>query len=911
MKDSIQLLRKLNEASARALNEAASFCLSRGHQEILPEHFLIKLLERDNNDLNLILRQNEININRLWDDILAGLDTLNWQHGQQKPELSRALMKWLEQAWMIASVDNEQQTIRSLNLLQAIQKVPSIFTLFDLWQLLMFRSGQLTEASHWLNQYSIEAPEQAIPATAQPAPSEDETAVINNSLAASAVQTHAQQEALARFTLNLTARAKEGHIDAIFGRDDEIAQIEDILSRRRKNNPILVGEPGVGKTALVEGLALKIANNQVGSHLQGVQILALDMGLLQAGAGMKGEFEQRLKTVIEAIQHHPQPTILFIDEAHTLIGAGNEAGGSDAANLLKPALARGQLRTIAATTWREYKQYFETDAALTRRFQPVKVDEPDNKHAIQMLRGLADLYARHHQVHILDEAIEAAVLLSRRYLPERQLPDKAIDLIDTACAKVRLGLQTAPLALIKQQAQLQAYQQEISRLEQDAALGHTIDQQRLDYCRQQAEQLAQQSEQTRQQFTTEQLAAQEVLTARQQQAEQLHHYNQTFQQQQQYINLDVDANVIATIISEWTGIAVGQLLDDEINRFIHMADELNQQIIGQADSIEIIVNHIRTQKMGLGNSQQPLGVFLLTGPSGTGKTKTAQALAAALFNSQQAMITINMSEYQEAHSVAQLKGAPPGYVGYGQGGILTEAVRKQPYAVILLDEIEKAHPDVLNVFYQVFDQGFMRDGEGRLIDFKNTIILMTANIGSEQLHQAPEADLTTRLQLIDEPLRQALPAALLGRMQILAYRSLASTDMEHIIRQQFAQLFSKIQRQFGAASACSDQLITALAQSVAGHDLGVRHFEHTLQQQIIPELSRQLLITQQQHQRIAHIQLDIGETGLLITLSETAPAQQLPDQDITNSTVLHQSLRPECSTAATDLTVAEAAEVES
>ncbi|MDF7675596.1 type VI secretion system ATPase TssH [Neisseriaceae bacterium ESL0693] len=871
MKDSIQLLRKLNEHSARALNEAASLCLSRGHQEILPEHLLIKLLENDNNDLNLLLRQNNININRLWDDLLTGLDGLNWQHGNQKPELSRALVKWLQQAWLIASVDNGQQEIRSLNLLQAIQKIPSIFTLTDLWQLLMFRQGLLTQASQWLNQYSVESPEALTPKIAENTAKADEVNTIS-SITPTASQTPAQQEALARFTLNLTERAREGHIDAIFGRDDEIAQIEDILSRRRKNNPILVGEPGVGKTALVEGLALKIAHNQAGSHLQGVQILALDMGLLQAGAGMKGEFEQRLKNVIEAIQHHPQPTILFIDEAHTLIGAGNEAGGSDAANLLKPALARGQLRTIAATTWREYKQYFETDAALTRRFQPVKVDEPDNQHAIQMLRGLADLYAAHHQVHILDEAIEAAVILSRRYLPERQLPDKAIDLIDTACAKVRLGRQTQPLTLIKQQALQQAYQQEITRLENDEALGHTIDQARLNHCRQQWQQLTEQSEQTLTEFQAEQLAAQNVLTAREQTTtDNLPHYNQIFQQQQQHIYLDVDAKVIASIISEWTGIATGQLLEDELQRLLNLTDELNQQIIGQEDSIEIIVNHIRIQKMGLGNSQQPLGVFLLTGPSGIGKTKTAQALSKALFNSDQAIITINMSEYQEPHSVAQLKGAPPGYVGYGQGGILTEAVRKQPYAVILLDEIEKAHPDVLNLFYQVFDQGIMRDGEGRLIDFKNTIILMTANIGSEELQAAPEADLTTRLQLVDEPLRQALPAALLGRMQILAYHPLGSTDMAHIIRQQLAGLFEKIHRQLGASGYCSDELINALAHSVAGHDLGVRHFEHTLQQQIIPELARQILLYQQQHQRIAHIQLDMGENGLLITLSD-APA---------------------------------------
>lgn len=897
MKDSMQLLRKLNENSARALNEAANFCLSRGHQEILPEHFLVKLLETDNNDLNLILRQNEININRLWDDLLTGLDKLPWQRVPQKPELSRALLKWIEQAWMLSSIEHNQEEVRSLHLLQAIQKIPSIFTLTDLWQLLIFREGQLAEAGRWLDQYSVEAEiqkdNQITPnAEYQPLHSKeaDGEAVQNIIKDLQPQQSPAELEALSRFTINLTQRAKDGHIDSIFGRDDEISQIEDILSRRRKNNPILVGEPGVGKTALVEGLALKIAQDKVGAHLKNTHILALDMGLLQAGSGMKGEFEQRLKTVIEAIQHAPVPTILFIDEAHTIIGAGNQAGGSDAANLLKPALARGQLRTIAATTWSEYKQYFETDAALERRFQPVKVDEPDDEKACQMLRGIARLYAEHHQVHIKDDAIKAAVTLSRRYLPDRQLPDKAIDLLDTAAAKVRLGLQTLPLNLIKKISFHNALQEEIERLQQDNLLGHQIDTDRLESCRQQLHQLQQQIETEKQNFEAEQNAAQAVLSARQDGADHdnINQHNKAFSKLQQNIRLDVDQQVIASVISEWTGIPAGRMLDDEIKRLMTLAEQLNSEIIGQEDSVNRIVDHIRTQKAGLGEANKPLGVFLLTGTSGVGKTKTAKALAKALFGSEDTMITINMSEYQEAHTVAQLKGAPPGYVGYGKGGVLTEAVRKRPYSVVLLDEIEKAHPDVLNIFYQVFDQGMMRDGEGRIINFKNTILMMTSNLGSEELQHAPEADLSTRLELVDQPLRTVLAPALLGRMNVLAFRPLSMGNMQIIIRQQLDHIVNKIDLQFGVTCQYSEDLVTALAQTTTGHDLGVRYFEQMLQQQIMPELAKQLLLEKQQGQNSAYIHLSLGEQGLTITLSDNPIIEEMAEinRDIQTETEL-------------------------
>nr|MBP6116980.1 AAA family ATPase [Neisseriaceae bacterium] len=691
MKDSVQLLRKLNESCAKALNEAAGFCLARGHHEILPEHWVIKLIEQDHNDLNLLLRQQQIDQNRLWDELLAGLERLPWRRGQQKPELSEHINKWLAQAWLIASVEYGQTEIRSLHLVQALQKSPSMFSVADVWPLLLWRAGQLQEASQWLDQHSSEAPrsEHPMPAAAATEPAQtapDAAAATPSSSGLSAgQQTPAQAEALQRFTVNLTARARDGHIDAIFGRDDEISQLEDILSRRRKNNPILVGDPGVGKTALAEGLARRIAQDEVGQHLRNVDIVALDLGLLQAGAGLKGEFEQRLKNVIEGIQNAPTPTILFIDEAHTLIGAGNQAGSGDAANLLKPALARGQLRTIAATTWSEYKQYFETDAALERRFQPVKVAEPDDEKACQMLRGIAVQYANHHGIHIQDEAIVAAVTLSRRYLPDRQLPDKAIDLIDTAAAKVAIGLQEAPLSIIKLRSQQAALTTEIDTLTQDQALGHAVNGSRWAECQRQLAAASAELSAAEAQFAQEKAAATAVLAARQDEAgtaDSLQQHNAAFKAQQHYLSVDVDAESIATVISEWTGVPAGRLLDDELKRLMTLDDALKRSVIGQDDALAQLSSHLRTTKAGLGHAQRPLGVFLLTGPSGIGKTQTAKALAAELFGSEQALISINMSEYQEAHTVAQLKGAPPGYVGYGKGGVLTEAVRKRPYAVV-------------------------------------------------------------------------------------------------------------------------------------------------------------------------------------------------------------------------------------
>ncbi|MGE6430053.1 type VI secretion system ATPase TssH, partial [Serratia sp. NPDC078593] len=644
--------------------------------------------------------------------------------------------------------------------------------------------------------------------------------------------------------------AKAGSIDPVFGRDSEIRQMVDILSRRRKNNPLLVGEPGVGKTALVEGLALRISEGNVPDSLKTVSLRTLDLGLLQAGAGVKGEFEQRLKNVIEAVQQSPTPVLLFIDEAHTLIGAGNQAGGADAANLLKPALARGELRTIAATTWSEYKQYFERDAALERRFQTVKVDEPDDATACLMLRGLKERYASHHGVHIQDSAVQAAVSLSRRYLTGRQLPDKAVDLLDTASARVRMSLDTEPEALVQVQAELAALALEQQAIEQDTLLSAELNPARLADINDRRTLLQQQHTRLTQQYQQERELTQRLLALRQD-AGRVVDRNAVHQQLRELqgclplLSLDVDARTVATVIADWTGVPLGSLLKDEQTHLLQLEQQLGQRVIGQEAALLALAQRLRAAKTGLTPENGPLGVFLLAGPSGVGKTETALALADELFGGEKSLITINLSEYQEAHTVSQLKGSPPGYVGYGQGGVLTEAVRKRPYSVVLLDEVEKAHRDVLNLFYQVFDRGMMRDGEGREIDFRNTVIVMTANLGSDHLMQlleerpaASEADLQELLRPI---LRDHFQPALLARFQTLIYRPLGREAMKRIVGIKLGQVAQRLQRHYGMACDIDDSLRDTLVAACLLPDSGARNIDSLLNQQILPVLSQQLL----------------------------------------------------------------------
>lgn len=865
---SAHLLRRLNPYCAQALAGAATLCQTRAHAEITVEHWLLKLLEQGEGDITVIARRYEWDMDSLWQGLLAHLDTLP-RTVQGKPQLSAALQQLIKSAWLDASLQENADAVRSVHLLSALINSPSLLTAEAGWPLLSLSTTQLHRLLPLLDSQSDERPEvqQAAALADNPVNLTNEAAT-TPSTSGQPQLNDALQAALDKFTLDVTAKAKTGQIDPIFGRDTEIRQMVDILSRRRKNNPILVGEPGVGKTALVEGLALRIAEGNVPDSLKTVSLRTLDLGLLQAGAGVKGEFEQRLKNVIEAVQQSPTPVLLFIDEAHTIIGAGNQAGGADAANLLKPALARGELRTIAATTWSEYKQYFERDAALERRFQMVKVDEPDDAKASLMLRGLKGRYAQHHGVHILDSAITAAVTLSRRFLTGRQLPDKAVDLLDTAGARVRMSIDTLPEALMEINAELAALAMEQQAIEQDLLLLPNIGSTRLSEIDQRRTALLVGQQQLAQQYEAEQRLTTLIIDARQDIANAAHLATlqaelSQIQGNAPLLSLDVDVRTVATVIADWTGVPLSSLLKDEQTDLLQLENHLATRVVGQDAALVEMAQRLRAAKTGLTSENGPLGVFLLVGPSGVGKTETALALADTLFGGEKSLITINMSEYQEAHTVSQLKGSPPGYVGYGQGGILTEAVRKRPYSVVLLDEVEKAHADVINLFYQVFDRGFMRDGEGREIDFRNTVILMTANLGSDHLMQLldeqPEATHSDLHELLRPILRDHFQPALLARFQTLIYRPLDATALRTIVEMKLAQVAKRLNKHYGLQCTIEESLYDTLVAACLLPDTGARNIDSLLNQQILPVLSQQLLSRMSEQQRTTSLTLGWDE----------------------------------------------------
>ncbi|MGH8417180.1 MAG: type VI secretion system ATPase TssH [Pseudomonas sp.] len=834
-----RLLRRLNPYCAQALSSAASLCQTRGHAHISIEHWLLKMLEQGGGDLPLIVRRYEWDMDALWNGLLAHLDRLP-RSVTAKPQLSDTLQSLIESAWLLASLEGQNDALRSIHVLGALIENPHLLACDAAWPLVSLSPVQLQQLPSLLDQHSEEssltsqdtsmAAEAADPTSAAPGP--------------------AVNDVLQTYTQDITAKARAGQIDPVFGRDDEIRQVIDILSRRRKNNPILVGEPGVGKTALVEGLALRIVQGQVPDSLKPVSVRTLDLGMLQAGAGVRGAFEQRLKNVMEAVQQSTTPVLLFIDEAHTLIGAGNQAGGADAANLLKPALARGELRTIAATTWAEYKQYFERDAALERRFQMVKVDEPDHTSACVMLRGLKPCYARHHGVHILDGAVEAAVSLSRRYLTGRQLPDKAVDLLDTASARVRMSVDCEPQIMVKLKAQRAALEMENRALDDDSRIQETPATERLMRIAERQTQLDAQLAELQRQYDRESGLSRELLAARQddsRQAERVRLQRQlaAVQGAHPLVSLDVDARCVAEVVADWTGVPLSNLLKSEQASLLKLEQRLGERVIGQDQALGALAQRLRAAKTGLTDENAPLGVFLLVGSSGVGKTETALALADQLFGGERSLITLNLSEYQEAHTVSQLKGSPPGYVGYGQGGVLTEAVRQRPYNVILLDEVEKAHRDVLNLFYQVFDKGFMRDGEGREIDFRNSVIVMTSNLGSDALQQCLQAQPDTTdaaLQTLLHPiLREHFQPALLARFQTLIYRPLQADALRAIVALKLGKVAQRLRHHYGLACRIDEGLNDALVSACLLPDSGARNIDSLLNQQILPVLSQQLL----------------------------------------------------------------------
>ncbi|MEQ0828575.1 type VI secretion system ATPase TssH [Enterobacter dykesii] len=862
------LLRRLNPYCARAMEGAASLCQTRTHAEILPEHWLLKLLEQGEGDLTVLARRYEWDMDGIWQDLLGWLDRQP-RSVRHRPQLSNDIQTLMQQAWLLASLNGEEH-IRSVHLLMALVEKPKLARCDGLWPLLTLGQSQLERLRPLLDAQSDERPEMQREAelaqshggevefVGRPAGMEMEEGELSPAL----------QNALDKFTLDVTAKAKEGKIDPVFGRDTEIRQMVDILSRRRKNNPILVGEPGVGKTALVEGLALRIAEGNVPESLITVTLRTLDLGLLQAGAGVKGEFEQRLKNVIDAVQQSPSPVLLFIDEAHTIIGAGNQAGGADAANLLKPALARGELRTIAATTWSEYKQYFERDAALERRFQMVKVDEPDDDTACLMLRGLKSRYAEHHNVHITDDAVRAAVTLSRRYLTGRQLPDKAVDLLDTAAARVRMCLDTVPEQLTCIRSQITSLEMEKQALLEDFAVGNQSHGERLTVIEQEENALIVALDELETQYgqelkLTEQLLESRQDISRQSETRMLQQELNGIQHSNPLLSVDVDVRTVANVIADWTGVPLSSLMKDEQTELLTLENEIGKRVVGQNVALEAIAQRLRAAKTGLTSENGPQGVFLLVGPSGVGKTETALALADVMYGGEKSLITINLSEYQEPHTVSQLKGSPPGYVGYGQGGILTEAVRKRPYSVVLLDEVEKAHRDVMNLFYQVFDRGFMRDGEGREIDFRNTVILMTSNLGSDHLMQLldeqPEASEGDLHELLRPILRDHFQPALLARFQTVIYRPLAEAAMRTIVEMKLAQVSKRLNRHYGLTTQIDESLYDALTSACLLPDTGARNVDSLLNQQILPVLSQQLLTHMAARQKPASLRLSWSE----------------------------------------------------
>lgn len=870
------LLRRLNSYCAKSLEAAAGLCQTRAHTEVTLEHWLLKLLEQGSGDITIIARHYQLDMDKVWSGLLKYLDFLPHTI-DSKPSLSSSLIAIIQSAWLKASLEDQEEMIRSVHILQALVEMPHCLKAQDAWQLLSLPAVSLKKIRSKLDTVSDENPLYQYnfysDSTSTSAETLDintqankETAMNRNEKAGSFenttnsdkpnTQANHHKAALERFTENVTEKAKAGKIDPVFGRDSEIRQMVDILSRRRKNNPILVGEPGVGKTALVEGLALRIAEGNIPKNLENVSILTLDLGLLQAGAGVKGEFEQRLKNVIDAVQQSPTPVLLFIDEAHTIIGAGNSAGGADAANLLKPALARGELRTIAATTWSEYKQYFEKDAALERRFQMVKVDEPDDEKASLMLRGLKSRYAKHHGVHILDEAVKTAVSLSRRYISGRQLPDKAVDLLDTASARVRMGLDTIPESITELEAKIASFNIEKQAIEADFALGEKISDERLNEIALQLTQLTDLLNNKQQQFEKEKKIVEKLIALRQKltnksdkkvlsQLSDMQKELSDLQGNMPLLSLDVDSRVVSAVISDWTGVPLESLLKDEQSHLLSLEEDLGKRVVGQDNALFEIAKRIRAAKTGLTSEDAPMGVFLLVGPSGVGKTETALALADTLFGGEQSIVTINMSEYQESHTVSQLKGSPPGYVGYGQGGVLTEAVRKRPYSVVLLDEVEKAHRDVLNLFYQVFDRGFMRDGEGREIDFRNTLILMTSNLGSDELmalfDEMPDADTATQQELLRPIIREHFQPALLARFQTVIYTPLGQQALRKIVEMKLNKVASRLQKHYKIVFEVGEKLYDTLVSACLLPDTGARNIDSILNQQILPVVSNLLL----------------------------------------------------------------------
>ncbi len=860
------LLGRLNTYCTRSLEAAAGLCVSRTHYEVTIEHLLSKLLEDAQSDLPLILRHFDIDAGRLQKAIGQSLEAFKTGNAA-KPVFSPMLMALFQEGWLVASVDLGEDRLRSGALLLAFLNRPAQFATGDYVDILEAVSRDAVMSQFW-DTVRGSTEKSSVVRTEQ----RDIGATVEGT-------------ALAQFCDDFTAKAAAGEIDPVFGRDREIRQMVDILARRRKNNPIVVGEAGVGKTAVVEGLALRVVEEDVPELLRDVSILGLDMGLLQAGAGMKGEFENRLKSVITEIKASEKPIILFIDEAHTLIGAGGAAGMSDAANLLKPALARGELRTVAATTWSEYKKYFEKDAALARRFQLVKLDEPSEAIATLILRGLKSKYEAAHGVVVRDDAIEAAAELSSRYISGRQLPDKAVDLLDTSAARVKVLLTAKPDIIEDKERSIQALQRELKALERDALYGKKIDEARSQEVQTKLDRLNQEIDSLKDRWLEEQAAAQKVIDIRQRLHEAgekpveegapvadlkteldaaVENLNQ-IQGDSPLVRTEVDPDVVSKVVSDWTGIPLGKVMKDEAKNIINLEENLKARIKGQDEALESLARVIKAAKAGVKDPNQPMGVFLLAGPSGVGKTETGLAVADLLFGGENFVVTINMSEFQEKHTVSRLIGSPPGYVGYGEGGVLTEAVRQRPYSVVLIDEVEKGHLEVMNLFYQVFDKGILSDGEGRLIDFKNTVIILTSNLATDVITKMCAGDETPSLERISAAIRPTLSShfkpALLARMNLIPYLTLQTDVLKEIVILKMEKLVRRLANTHKMNLTYSPAVVDQIAARCTEVETGARNIDYIMSGSIMPRMSQEILSRMSEGEMPSQINLDLQEDG--------------------------------------------------
>jgi type VI secretion system protein VasG len=869
----IQLFSKLDGAAYKSIESATILCKTRGNPYVELVHWVNQILLSENTDFHQIIRRFGLDEAKLSADMLKAMDALP-RGAASISDFGNSIELGIREAWMLASLGFNEGAIRTGHLLCAIKQTPELArSLHEMSREFIKINGDLL--TEQFAEIVRDSGESSVPAAS------GESAATGQAGAMMSSAAMGKGEALKQFTVDMTAQAAEGKGDPIVGRDEEIRKIIDIIMRRRQNNPILTGDAGVGKTAVVEGFAQRLARGDVPGSLKGTRLLSLDIGLLQAGASMKGEFENRLKQVIEEVQSSETPIILFIDEAHTLIGAGGQAGQNDAANLLKPALARGKFRCIAATTWQEYIKYFEKDPALTRRFQNITVDEPDDDKATRMMRGIVKALEAHHQVAVMDEALSQAVKLSRRYIPARQLPDKSVSILDTACAKVALSQTAEPAELEYCRRRIEAMELEIEILGREEAAGFDH-REKIAGIKAELEGEQERRAGLEERLARERVLVEEIIRLRKEvedaasnpaaengpearaALEAKRRELADFQGEDPMVLPQVDTQAVSAVISEWTGIPLGRMVKDEIKSILGLDGEINRRIIGQEQGVKAIAKRVTTARASLADPNKPIAVIMMAGPSGVGKTETALALAEQIYGSEESIITINMSEFQEAHTVSTLKGAPPGYVGYGEGGVLTEAVRRKPYSVILLDEVEKAHPDVHEIFFQVFDKGQMEDGAGRLVNFRNTIILLTTNVGDDAITDlCADEDKLPSVEELEAAVRPAMqgvfPAALLGRIQIVPYYPLGKKALHSIIDLKLGKIVKRVAENYKAelvyTAAVKDEIIRRCDNAASG----ARLIDAIVNNHILPDLSAEFLRNTMEGRTLKRAEIDAKE----------------------------------------------------